>query len=1350
MRKRMIRIFISSTFEEFETERNLLETEVFPELDALCRTNAFSFQVIDLRWGVSRQAALDNQTVQICFDEIERCQRLSPRPNFLVMAGSRYGWRPLPSDIPKEEWLLLTRGISGEQAALLEEWYVQDENDLSERYFLKAREGDYLEETLWGKKESEIRDCLFSLAAARLSEESALRKYGLSATEQEIYRGLFESEEAKEHTFVMLKNGYQTVQSAEDTASARRLQAHLKEVLRGREGRQICEYSEGKTDYLAKVKAFLTDVIQKEIRKSGRVDAWQEEQEALEEALHEVNRSYIDRPGLDAAFTAFCEKNRGSAVLVTGQSGTGKSYFLKHWICENQERAVGFFPDAQPTRRGVLDGFSFCLKTLERKGLLDYVEPTPSYMECEDWLLEHLNRAARVIRRRASRGAAGFAAEAMNRRASLDSGTEEDAGEKRKPIILILDAVDTVSDWHRLPFDLFSEKLPGEFTLVISCIDHSDLGADAGLSRIPVFAVPGMQKEGTMSMLTSRLRQKKRRLTREQTSLLSELIPEDCTPLYIEILSDFCRKWKSTDRGSTLSRLPRETFASQEAMVRAWLDSLGSGGYPILHRHALAYLALSADGLSEAEMLSLLTRDEEVIEEVRSETRKTSKKEWKFTAIPPVLWARLFYEIQENLSELYQDGSLLLRFRHQHFAGQIFKMMDGKMPELAKRMRAYFSSLPWNTVSEDAQVSANLRKIRESYHLNEFLRDEQQMQQLLSEPFYVDGCIRHGLYREVVTQIAEFIRLSPDNLPRLSRTLRLLWEKARLFQTFPDAYLQAAVEASLAGDEELAAVQKTCYFESEAPAGALVTMEVPGNSFALSSGKILAAVSEGVIRLYDMNTHVALDAAAKIGTNMGSLYWRGAELLCRSAYFRIHYRFAKGMLRETFREECPDMTHLLDADGQSFREAGGWEEKGCIFTDAQLRDGKICYVDPVDSRQKEVYLPLDARKNLYITVYGHLMAILTDGCLLQIYDMERRLVVAEYEYLMINRIYWSESGEDLLLDLTNGRVALVSSRWRWMEKSLLAESRDRTIMDRLLAADSASIIFTEFFSFARKGDYPIQHAFDTHQSRSPLYAAFSRKERWIACYYYYAGESIVKVYDLDEKKRTQVWLTDPIYQRDSVSTPFYASGDGKSLILISSGRKHVLDIASGRWRTLGHSDTEEETGANNGMSHGKSFPGHSDTERERSAFNGKILTEYAEAIREWLPKIFRNKELQPQKKALRDRASDLLTRWIERPFYHLMGAKGKSYLNGKLNRELAHERLLSLPVLRQGDTFWLVDPEHGLIQVFDREGKCLAREQRNERILSYELDGQTLTILEEGTFAFAQVRLREVLAGVQS
>ena len=50
--------------------------------------------------GVSEEASLDQQAMNICLGEITRCQQTTPRSDFIVLLGDRYGWCPMPSQIP--------------------------------------------------------------------------------------------------------------------------------------------------------------------------------------------------------------------------------------------------------------------------------------------------------------------------------------------------------------------------------------------------------------------------------------------------------------------------------------------------------------------------------------------------------------------------------------------------------------------------------------------------------------------------------------------------------------------------------------------------------------------------------------------------------------------------------------------------------------------------------------------------------------------------------------------------------------------------------------------------------------------------------------------------------------------------------------------------------------------------------------------------------------------------------------------------------------------------------------------------------------------------------------------------
>ncbi|GIW92448.1 MAG: hypothetical protein KatS3mg110_0489 [Pirellulaceae bacterium] len=98
------RIFVSSCFQDFVRERNALQERVFPELREYCRRRGARLQPIDLRWRVAQEPTLDHQTMNICLAELRRCQQLSPRPNFIVLLGNRYGWVPLPAQIDAQEF----------------------------------------------------------------------------------------------------------------------------------------------------------------------------------------------------------------------------------------------------------------------------------------------------------------------------------------------------------------------------------------------------------------------------------------------------------------------------------------------------------------------------------------------------------------------------------------------------------------------------------------------------------------------------------------------------------------------------------------------------------------------------------------------------------------------------------------------------------------------------------------------------------------------------------------------------------------------------------------------------------------------------------------------------------------------------------------------------------------------------------------------------------------------------------------------------------------------------------------------------------------------------------------------
>ena len=87
--KRVIRLFISSTFKDMQAEREELVKFVFPELRRRCRERRLEFVGVDLRWGITEEQAAKGEVLPICLAEIEGC-----RPYFIGLLGEHYGWVP--------------------------------------------------------------------------------------------------------------------------------------------------------------------------------------------------------------------------------------------------------------------------------------------------------------------------------------------------------------------------------------------------------------------------------------------------------------------------------------------------------------------------------------------------------------------------------------------------------------------------------------------------------------------------------------------------------------------------------------------------------------------------------------------------------------------------------------------------------------------------------------------------------------------------------------------------------------------------------------------------------------------------------------------------------------------------------------------------------------------------------------------------------------------------------------------------------------------------------------------------------------------------------------------------------
>ena len=155
---------------------------MLPWLRENCQQRQASFQAIDLR-GISQEAALDQQTMSICVQELQRCQQLSPRPNIIVLLADRHGWRPLPPRIDAAELeMLLSQCDSGTQRRSVP-GYQRDDNATPPVYRLRPREAEYGDPQRWAEEEAQLLDLHLRAAVRAFPVDDRRRqRYERSAT----------------------------------------------------------------------------------------------------------------------------------------------------------------------------------------------------------------------------------------------------------------------------------------------------------------------------------------------------------------------------------------------------------------------------------------------------------------------------------------------------------------------------------------------------------------------------------------------------------------------------------------------------------------------------------------------------------------------------------------------------------------------------------------------------------------------------------------------------------------------------------------------------------------------------------------------------------------------------------------------------------------------------------------------------------------------------------------------------------------------------------------------------------------------------------------------------------------
>jgi NACHT domain- and WD repeat-containing protein len=691
---RTFRVFLSSTFNDLELEREAFRERVVPSLRRLCRGNGADFQAVDLRWGISGKADLDQRTMQICLTEVRRCLSVTPRPNFVVLLGDRYGWRPVPAELPAPLFERLLVHASSTGIALLQRWYMRDDNGVPPTYYLVRREHDYRDSDRWRAVERDLLRALEDAAHSLDLPDSERVLLGASATEQEIQYGAFSSDPT-DRVFCFFRNirgqfpdpavqhYFDTEGSSQDLQARAALQ-RLKTRLRSAFGNRVREYDAEWRDgrlsaehidlFCRDVQASLENVITRELSDPAYLDELHRERDEHASFARGRTRVFVGRKDLLDAIERHTVSSSRSAFAMIGPSGAGKSALMARAATE----AIQRYSDAVVVCRfaGVTPQSSDTASLL-RSVCLDVAT---AYSRDTSTVRDTYEQLVRDFRLRLEYAHAG------------------------KPLVVFIDALDQLADIAvRSLLSWIPVELPPYVRLFVSALPVLRDSVARVVAEDNIATVRPLQPMECNDIVDEGLHVARRALQGPQRSAVEERTHASPSPLYIRLLLERVSHWRSASGvpalGPDVPSLLSQLFED--------LSRPENHGEQLVSR-TLGMLAAARHGLSEDELLDNLSADPDVVEEFRKRSVRASES----TVLPPIVWSRLQANLEPYLTTRGADGASLLAFFHRQFRERVEELYFGPARiHLHRHLAAYFASQPLYLDKE--RRIPNLRKLSE-------------------------------------------------------------------------------------------------------------------------------------------------------------------------------------------------------------------------------------------------------------------------------------------------------------------------------------------------------------------------------------------------------------------------------------------------------------------------------------------------------------------------------------------------------------------------------------------------------------------------------------------------------------
>ncbi|XP_033109971.1 uncharacterized protein LOC117111194 [Anneissia japonica] len=634
-KRREVRVFVSSTFRDFQEEREALIKKAFRELNRLCTERGICFTYVDLRWGITKEQSEDGQTISICLREIDKC------PYFICLLGDRYGWSQ--KEVLPDKLLNRTYNVAIENHSRFN-WIDSFRFDTSVTR-LEALYGALM------NKESSINRSFFYVRDNQLKEDDLKImqeiQADMEAKEREDKERKEKGGEEKEANKTEKQSGNienpkednnKTVSESESDGKKKALESfwHFEQQQKFRKiveesGMNVRKFKSVE-EVQSKILEDLTRCVDEDFPPGTELTGLQREREAHEAFAEVRRRIYIGREDYFKAIDDYVSQDTDEPFVILGRSGSGKSALIANWCTRYEEKKPNHFVFMHFIGSSAESASHLnLLRRLyqEMKQFFNFPQPVPSsdrnlVLDLPSWLKQAGNR-----------GKVMLVLDALNQ---LDTG----AGTKGDEQELI---------W--LP-----KKLPDGVKMVLSTLPGKAYDA-VQKNKWPTFEIFPLKPSEKKQIITDYMTLYAKTLSEEQMEMVIKA-DQTSNPLYLKSLMDEIRIYGSfyqlTNAIKTYLRADDPGKLFVKILERLETD-FESGPYerPGLVKDTTTAIWCSNNGMTEAELTEYL---------------KVSSR----------IWSPFYLSLEGNL--INRNG--VLNFFHDHLRQAVERKYLGT-PDLKRK-----------------------------------------------------------------------------------------------------------------------------------------------------------------------------------------------------------------------------------------------------------------------------------------------------------------------------------------------------------------------------------------------------------------------------------------------------------------------------------------------------------------------------------------------------------------------------------------------------------------------------------------------------------------------------------------